>query len=198
VSAALNAASDCASLPYDIERLALEWRVVPGFPSYEIRGDGTIRRVVAGRYRRGKGGPGASRKNSIGDHGYPVATLRNGKQHTCLVHRLLAEAFFGPPPAGKDWVAHGDDNKLHCHIRNLRWASPPENWQDGLRNGRQRVGALSPKTKTTEEDRLKILAAYVPGQVRMQDIADQFGVSRPTVSRIIEGKGWRGEGRGQK
>ena len=44
--------------------------------------------------------------------------------------------------------------------------------------------------KLTEADVRAIRAEYVPGKVRMKDIADRYGVKQPTISDIITRRTW--------
>lgn len=64
-----------------------------------------------------------------------VALHKDGVQKTYRVHRLVAEAFLGPCPAGME-VAHWDDVPWNNEISNLRFATSKENKADARRNGR--------------------------------------------------------------
>ena len=64
--------------------------------------------------------------------GYLLVAVRfnAGEKRTCVtVHRLVAEAFIGPRPAGLD-VAHGDNDKTNNRAENLRYATRSENMAD--------------------------------------------------------------------
>lgn len=43
------------------------------------------------------------------------------------VHRLVCEAFHGPPPEGKTYVLHLDEDAHNNKPENLRWGSQKEN-----------------------------------------------------------------------
>lgn len=43
------------------------------------------------------------------------------------VHRLICEAFHGPPPEGKTYVLHLDEDAHNNRPENLRWGSQKEN-----------------------------------------------------------------------
>jgi len=64
-----------------------------------------------------------------------VQLYRDGVATKHRVHRLVAEAFFGPCPSGME-VAHWDDVPWHNEITNLRFATSKENKADMQRNGR--------------------------------------------------------------
>lgn len=53
-----------------------------------------------------------------------------------LIHRLVCEAFHGPPPMPDSWALHWDDDPTNNRADNLRWGTLPENAKDSVRNGR--------------------------------------------------------------
>jgi hypothetical protein len=52
-------------------------------------------------------------------------------------------------------------------------------------------GEQHPRHQLTTEDVLAIRANYVPGTVRMADLAHRHHVSKTTVSLILNGKTWQ-------
>jgi hypothetical protein len=58
-----------------------------------------------------------------------ILVVENGKDITKkkLIHRLVAVAFLGNHPKGKNQVNHIDGKKDNNHIDNLEWCSPKEN-----------------------------------------------------------------------
>ena len=89
-----------------------EWRPVPGHPAYEVSSTGRVRRVGAGRrYLRPQpcGRTGAYLKVNLG-RGVQV-----------LVHRVVCEAFHGPPPTPAHHADHLDYNPRHNAADNRRW-----------------------------------------------------------------------------
>ena len=67
------------------------------------------------------------RKNKQ-NKGYVSATIRylDGTRKLKLVHRLVAEAFIGPRPAGMD-IDHVDGNRSNNHYTNLEYVTHSEN-----------------------------------------------------------------------
>lgn len=61
------------------------------------------------------------RKFSYTTEGYAyVALAKEGKNKTCLVHRLVAEAFI-ENPNNLQCVNHKDENKQNNNVENLEW-----------------------------------------------------------------------------
>lgn len=65
------------------------------------------------------------------------------------VHRLVCEAFHGPPPEGKPFVLHADENSLNNRPENLSWGSQKENLNAPgfIEYCKSRTGENSPTAK---------------------------------------------------
>ena len=101
-------------------------------------GDHVVEVTDGGKVRVDK--EGSWRKPEAVDRGYVRVTFqfdkdgntkRDMKQNTKSqhfdLHRLVCEAFHGPPPSGKGDVNHKDHDKLNNHPDNLEWLSRSEN-----------------------------------------------------------------------
>ena len=111
-----------------------EWRPVPGWEGlYEISDHGRVRsleRTVVSKRGARRTFPSVIRKRQIDSRGRELVGLsRDGRQISLALPALVALAFLGPRPEGKQ-VAHGDGNPLNNHISNLRYATPSENAHD--------------------------------------------------------------------
>lgn len=106
------------------------WRPIPGHKGYEASSHGRIRSVdrLVTSYTPPRRLKGKVLKQFILWNGYKTTHL--GKAHANkYVHRLVALAFFGPPPQGME-VCHGDDNKQNPRLDNLRYDTRKGNMAD--------------------------------------------------------------------
>ncbi len=177
------------------------WRAVVGFEaSHEVSDLGRLRTVA--RMCRGSGlrRDGGLPMRSVPMRILGLRTLRNGykrstisienRQHQRLVHRLVAEAFLGPPPSTIHQVNHIDGNKANNCINNLEWRTRQENGKHAYATG------LSISRKGTEHWRSKLTDAQIVeiksliGTASQREIASRFGVQQPQISRIATGKRW--------
>lgn len=145
------------------------WMVVVGFADYEVSDLGRIRRVTSRTSTRA----GRILRPTIQSNGYFKVTF-NGRKKRWL-HRVIAEAFLGPCPQGKQ-VAHGDGNPAHNFLRNLTYKTPRENNQDKIAHGTQRA-------KLTD-DMVRSIRNSTETQVKL---AVRFGVHQVTISRVKRG-----------
>ena len=62
------------------------------------------------------------------DHGYAAVGLydKDGKRKSCLIHRLVAEAYL-PNPDNLPEVHHIDTNRKNNCINNLQWMNKRDN-----------------------------------------------------------------------
>jgi len=103
-----------------------EWRPVVGFVDYEVSNYGRVKSLKFGRSRILK--PGIM---PAGHH--VINVLRNGKQQTRLVHRLVALAFLNNPD-NYPVVRHLDDDPSNNSVTNLAWGTHYDNMRDAVEN----------------------------------------------------------------
>lgn len=123
-----------------------EWRPVFGYEGlYEVSDLGRVRSLPREVDNSGLGPgrkytyPGKTLKPSRMKIGYQSVTLSyKGQKKPSYVHRLVCEAFQGPPRDGKTQVCHYDGDRHNNSNSNLRWDSPKGNMQDAKRHGTTR------------------------------------------------------------
>lgn len=117
-------------------------------------------------------------KPSNNGNGYFAVSLCSGgtinKQY---VHRLVAEAFL-PNPEGKIEVNHINEDKSDNSVSNLEWVTHKENINHGTRNEKV-AEAISKPVYCVE------LNMTFPS---LTAAADEFGISKCTISHCLNGR----------
>lgn len=110
------------------------WLSIPGYEgSYEVSNLGRVRSLDRVNSR------GWSLKGKIlspidAGRYYQNTLTKDGKGVKYLTHRLVLEAFVGPP--GKDEQGcHNDGNSKNNHLSNLRWDTSSANQRDKVIHG---------------------------------------------------------------
>lgn len=167
-----------------------EWRIINGWPQYAVNECGEIRslpRIGIDSIGRRKFYHGRTLKPQNVGRGYLKILLTSGQrreQH--LVHRLVACAFIANPE-NKPQVNHIDGDKTNNHVSNLEWVTQSENMLHGNLIGiRRDRGASNGNALLTTEQSVEIRQNN--DGLTQQQLADMFGVSRTTISRIQNGK----------
>lgn len=106
-----------------------QWRVIPGYPKYEVSDLGRVKSL---RYRN-KDTPNLLTCWPNVQTGYLMVKLGN-KYPT--VHSLVLLAFCGPRPANCPEIRHLDGTRTNNALTNLRYASRSENRLDTIAHGR--------------------------------------------------------------
>jgi hypothetical protein len=159
------------------------WRIVGGFPLYEVSNLGNVR---SNQYESAR----ALRPN-LKRNGYVQVCLSNdaGRKYV-LVHRLVAKAFLAPAPR-RPWVNHKDGNKQHNLDTNLEWSTPRQNNAHANARG-VRNAMTNPKRahKLTAEIVAEIRATVPKGR-GAKAAAERFGISATLLQRILRNTMWR-------
>lgn len=151
----------------------MEWREVIEYPNYEANRAGLVRNkntllILKPQLKRG----------------YQTVNLyREGKMKTKTIHRIIMSIFKRPD---KRQVNHIDGDKTNNQLSNLEYCTAKENREHAL------VTGLRPRAtniKLTEKDvrEIKIRLSY---GVSHAIIAEDFGITRSTITDINNGRSW--------
>lgn len=145
--------------------------------------DGNIFSTTAGRYLK----PG------IGTNGRTMVSIRGHRDaapRTYYVHILVCSAFHGPRPVGKV-VSHLDGRVCNNHKENLAWETQKKNLSRRLGHGTDDKGFSNTRSCVNPEE-----VDWVrdnPDNLTMQQRANALGISRTTISRIVNNQRYKEE-----
>lgn len=161
----------------------VEWRPAPGFPGYEVSRDGQVRRSAPGR----RTFVGRLLRTVVSGPGYVMCNpVRDGRNVSTYVHRLVAAAFLGPCPDGHE-VNHKDGDKTNPHADNLEYVTHRGNALHAVRTGLIRSGADSPHAKLTA-DEVAALRADREAGLSFSHLARKYGISIGHAHGIVHHK----------
>ncbi len=164
----------------------IEYRDIPGFPTYRVGSDGSVWGSRHGKYPT-KGwhrlSPYVHQKRTKRRTYLAVQLCRDGRSHSFLLHRLILESFVGPRPTGYE-CRHLDGNPLNCALVNICWGTHAENVTDSHNHDRF--------DRTITEDQVReIRRRYAIGDVLQRELAAEFGISRTNVNSIVNRWSWK-------
>lgn len=115
------------------------------------------------------------------NYGYITYEGKNWK-----VSRLVMFLKQGEAPIDKPHVLHSCDNPPCFNYRHLRYGSVRDNFNDAISRNRTLKGERHPQAKLTTENVLAIRK----DDRNDQAIAEEYGVSRPTIYKIKTKEYW--------
>lgn len=125
--------------------------------------------------------------NNNGRRMVKLTITLESKRKDILLAPLIALAFIGPKPVGKE-VNHKDYDKANDRAGNLEYVTRSENLLHSYRHGRWRpVGELHGRCKLTDGDIAKMRNRAAVGESGAA-IARDFGVSVSHANRVIRGE----------
>jgi hypothetical protein len=164
-----------------------EWRPAPGLEGYEVSSQGRMR---SWRNRRGWPLDEPVLVGYVNSRGYMVhQPSRRGREFK--IHRLVCEAFNGPPPTDRTVCRHLNDVKLDNRPENLAWGTHADNAKDRSRNGR--TGPRPGPRKLTPAQVAEIRGAWAVGGTTKVALGRKYGVTDATIGHIVRGVTWRTE-----
>lgn len=116
----------------------LIWKMIPNYENlYEISNYGEIKSLISNKIL----------KASVDRFGYVrFSAIKNKKQKTLRVHRLVGELFI-PNPKNLPQLNHKDGNKLNNQACNLEWITDSDNKKHAYANGLMKSGNQYKKRK---------------------------------------------------
>ncbi|RPH38333.1 hypothetical protein EHM92_00180 [bacterium] len=158
------------------------WKNVEGWP-YEVSNYGRVRRTIpvkgtkAGDIIRG----GSSGK-------YPnVILCLNGVHKTIQRHLLVARAFLGPCPEGKE-CHHKDHNPQNPSESNLEYVTSSQNKQKAVEHGYR--GTARYNAKITDQKAKQILDLRADGWT-VREIMDLLNAPESITYHVIRRDNWK-------
>lgn len=127
-------------------------------------------------------------KLQVNNAGYFSVNLWvNCKHKTCLMHRLVAEAFI-PNFDNKPQINHRDGGKLNNRVNNLEWCTAKENITHAINTGlRNTKGEAHGRARLTEDAIIRIRESVLT----LRKLAEIFKVSYQQIGYIKNNKRWR-------
>lgn len=126
-----------------------------------------------------------------------VALCKNGKMHSCQVHRIVAMTFL-EKPEGKDFVDHINTVKDDNRVENLRWCTEKENNnnpQTKKNRSESKRGIKNPhygkpiihKVKTSRVLQLNLEGLLIKEFASIKDAETETGTFAGNISRVCKG-----------
>ena len=176
-----------------------EWKDIPGYEGeYQVSNMGRIKSLHDryGNYRERLLKPIKNKGNYL-----RVNLFKNGKQKTCLIHRLVAMAFI-PRIEGKDFVDHIDGDPGNNVYTNLRWCTIAENNNFDLHKKHQSEAQkgeksyLYGKTGVLHHSSKKVLCVELNKVFESTMEAErELGINNSNISMCCNGKRYKSAGK---
>lgn len=165
-----------------------KWKQVPGWEqTHEVSSFGTIRRLTdspTGGHKKGF----VLKPNVNVKNGYLSITLyKKGRAFPRYIHRLVCEAFNGPPPTPKHHAGHKNGKRDDNRAANLRWITAKENYNDKRVHGTNLWGEKCHFSKLSNREVLIVFELRAAG-LTQEKIGNSLGVTQGHISEILRGK----------
>ena len=170
------------------------WKDVVGFEGiYKVSSFGRLKSLERIVVRKNDVRLRINEKIILGSdhHGYLFTTLRKKDCRVQkFIHVIVAEAFIGVKPEGKE-VCHADGSRKNNCVNNLRYGTRSDNVRDAMAHGTHykpinKKGSERSDAKINEEIAKLIKVSDESSHV----LAKKFNVSRALISNIKRNKAW--------
>lgn len=186
------------------------WKEIKGFKDYEVSNLGSIRskerkkKYKSGRELHFKSKIKQQRPHPVNQFVMTDLIDDKGKRRTVYPHKAVAQAFvLNDKPRKQKVVIHKDGNLNNNKADNLKWASYSESIKIGFKTGKRDntnlwkkrrekygpMGGTKPNGRPdplSREEKLEIHRLRKKEQVKLQDLANQFGCSTSHVYKTIQ------------
>ncbi len=161
------------------------WMPVRGFEGwYQVSNLGKVRRIRPGKATK----IGRLLKTYLGSRGrFRVGLCKDGREYTKEVARLVANAFLGECPEGKE-INHIDYDCANDRADNLEYISHSENIRHAYAHGF--VGGRGEKqhlAKLSERDVVMIRNSPLGSGA----LSRHYGVSKATIKKVRNKSTWK-------
>lgn len=143
-------------------------------------------------YYKTKSYPFILLKKTIRNGYYSVGLSINGLEKRVNVHRLVACNFI-PSSKEQTQVNHIDGNKLNNNVENLEWCTSKENVNHAHKMGLVNTpyGEMHANSKLNVKSVLEIRSKYIKRVKTYKSLALEYGVSKATITEIINRQIWK-------
>lgn len=122
---------------------------------------------------------------------YGVILHVNRRQRLVGVHRLILEAFVGPPPQPGMHACHfPDPDPTNNRLSNLRWGTPAENVADAIVQGVHPLGVKHGMAKLTDEDVRLIRRLHADGR-SVRSLSKEYEMMWSSIDAIVKRRHWK-------
>jgi len=169
------------------------WKPIPMLKKwYDVSSFGRIRKSLNKKYCRGNAWkPGHILKPGTYYTGYQyiIASFENIKRKHCSIHVLIANAFLGPCPKGKE-VNHKDGIKSNNRPNNLEYMTRKKNLEHAIEIGKFPVCEKHHCAKLKNVEVREIKRLINSGRTQ-KSLAIKYGVASATIRDILTGRTWK-------
>jgi hypothetical protein len=134
----------------------------------------------------------AQRKGKDSGAYYSVSLCKSGKPKSYYVHILVAKIYI-PNPSSLPEVNHKDGNRLNNNHSNLEWCTRAQNLKHAFDIGlNKNFGETHYRSALTWDKVKEIRDKYIPHLYTMDKLAEEYGVSKGSIQKILENRTWKG------